>query len=204
MEPMRTIVPAALAIAAVIVCGAVHGYWSGRWDSAVRTPDSAARMESVALELGDWQGQPMESKARPGEGITGELYRRYVHRYSGEAVTVFLVCGPAGPVSIHPPTACYAAGGYKIASQGKVTLPAGPTPDEFKTARMVKARSAEQTCLRIFWSWSATGAWQTPEDPRLPFARQPVLYKLYVIRELAHPDDPLDGDPCIDLMHHLL
>src|SRR5262249_25229849 len=124
----------------------------------------------------------------------------------GQSVTVFLVCGHAGPVSIHSPDSCYAAAGYKPHDMTVFTLPAAPggTAADFKTARMTRTKAAEQTNLRIFWSWSATGAWKVPDAPRVTFARHPALYKLYLIRELSRPGEPVEGDACVELMRQLL
>src|SRR5262249_2096079 len=89
-----------------------------------------------------------------------------------------------------------------VLSPSRYTL---TTPSaEFKTARMVRQKAGEETKLRIFWAWSASGTWSAPDDPRLPFARQTALYKLYLIRELNRPGETLEEDPSIDLMRQLL
>jgi hypothetical protein len=201
---MQRILPAALAIGAVILSGAVHGYWTGRWEapSGPQVGPAGARLDAVALQLGDWEGVALERNQPPVPGIDGVLYRRYVHQLSGQAVTVFLVCGKAGPVATHSPDSCYAANGFQVQNPSRYTL---TTPAaEFKTARMVKKKASEETKLRIFWSWSANGAWTAPNDARLPFARQTALYKLYLIRELTRPGETLEEDPSIDLMRQLL
>jgi hypothetical protein len=193
-----------LAIGAVILSGAVHGYWTSRWEtpSGPEVGPAAARLETVALQLGDWEGVALDRNEPASPGISGVLYRRYVHQLSGQAVTVFLVCGKAGPVATHSPDACYAASGFQVQKPSRYNL---AKPDaEFKTARMVKKKVSEETKLRIFWSWSANGNWTAPDDPRLPFARQTALYKLYLIRELTRPGESLEEDPSIDLMRQLL
>ena len=43
----------------------------------------------------------------------------------------------------------------------------------------------------------------TADHPRFAFVRSPVLYKLYVVRELANPNEPLEGDPAGELMRAL-
>jgi hypothetical protein len=58
--------------------------------------------------------------------------------------------------------------------------------------------------LRLFWSWSGDGSWQAPDYPHRTFARYPFLYKLYVIRPLIKPDEPLAGDPCQEFLGLLL
>ena len=36
------------------------------------------------------------------------------------------------------------------------------------------------------------------------FARNPGLYKLYLIREITQPEEPTDGESCVELMQDLL
>ena len=54
----------------------------------------------------------------------------------------------------------------------------------------MKGESIEPDALRIFWSWSATGNWQAPDNPRLAFARHSVLFKLYIQHQLVSDADP--------------
>ncbi len=201
---MKRTILFAIAIAAVVVSGAVHGFWTGRWDND--TDSNTPRLRSIGLELGDWQGQDLELAPASRPGINGLLYRKYTHRPSGRTVTVFMVCGRTGPVSIHTPDACYAAAGYKVQTPAKFALKGdGDQPkQEFNTARMVRTRQGDQTQLRIFWAWSADGRWQVPDDARIAFPRQNGLCKLYLINEQPKSGDGLDDDPCVELMRQLL
>lgn len=204
---MVRLIPAALAVAAVISSGVVHGLWTDRWSLSSEPAASVAKLDHVALTLGDWHGQVVE--AEPGKQFgpaAGYLYRRYVHGRTGAGVTVFLVCGRPGPVSIHTPDVCYQASGHRMVAPGKYRLPAQGTQvaADFWTAQFHKTKAAEQTNLRIFWSWNAAGAWTVPDNPRWQFAGYPALFKLYLVREMAAANEPLEEDPCIDLMRHLL
>src|SRR5262249_8823260 len=132
--------------------------------------------------------------------------RRYTNRVTGASVTVFLLCGRPGPVAIHPPDSCYAAGGYEIATPSQFKAPGEPeaTSAEFRVARMRKKRAVEHSQLRIVWSWNDGNGWRVPADPRWTFASASVLFKLYLVRELPDFEEPLDDDPSIDLMRRLL
>src|SRR5262249_26693898 len=114
--------------------------------------------------------------------------------------------GRPGPVSIHTPDVCYGASGYTVGANSQFTTPAdvAAPPAQFKTALMSQTKVAGQTQLRIFWSWSANGTWQVPDDARSAFARHPVLYKLYLVRELMNANEPVEEDPCVELMRQLL
>jgi hypothetical protein len=202
---MKRSFPAVAAVVAVVVCGVVHGFWTGRWSGERDAGDVVARLEKLPLDLGDWQGRDLETDARLKDGMTGVLYRSYVHRPTGKSVTVYLVCGRSGPVAVHTPDVCYAASGYQVTLLGRQTLRSKKSERlaEFDAARVVKKKAAEHLQQHIFWSWSATGAWQVPDNPRLTFARYPLLYKLYLIRDLSRPGEPPDEDPCLDLMRQL-
>src|SRR5690242_1787433 len=118
---MKRLVPAAVAVALVVLSGVVHGFWTGRW-SAPPAGDVAGRLDAVALDLGDWQGQKLEPDARQVDGMAGVLYRRYVNRATGSAVNVYLVCGRSGPVAVHTPDVCYGASGYQVTDLGKQSV----------------------------------------------------------------------------------
>jgi hypothetical protein len=201
---MKRFLPAILGIAAVILTGAVHGFWTGRWQLSSDAQAAGARLPDVSLVVGDWQGEDLPIHTSGDEPITGQLYRRYVNRRSGKAVRVFLVCGLPGPVSIHSPDACYGASGYKVTPLGKKTVPAGADGSaEFEAADMHKERVTDRERLRILWSWNTAGNWVVPRDTRLTFARYPHLYKLYLMRDLARAGESLEDDPCLDLMGQL-
>jgi hypothetical protein len=200
---MRLCLPAGLAVVAIVLCGTVHGFVSGRWEVSHGAHEAGARLANVALDLGDWKGEELPLHSTSTEPMTGELYRRYVNRASGKAVRVYLVCGRPGPVSVHTPDSCYAASGYKVKVLGKLSARAGDAAVEFEAADLLKQRATEQDHLRIFWSWNATGSWIVPGDTRLTFARYPYLYKVYLMRDLSRSGEPLDGDPCTELMRQL-
>jgi Protein of unknown function (DUF3485) len=203
---MTRIQVGAIAVAAVLVTGLVHGFWTERWTTHEEPVAAAARMEHVADVLGSWEGEPIDATPRQTDGIAGHLYRRYVNRQNGQSVTVALFCGRSGPMSIHTPDVCYQGGGYDVGASVKHSLPgdAGAPSAEFRTAPFFKTSSTDRSNLRIFWAWNATGEWTVPDRPRFAFARRPFLYKLYVIREMADSNEPLESDPCLEFMRHLL
>ena len=185
------------AIVAVLITGIVHGIWTGRWDITEEPGASAARLPNVSMELGDWQGQTLDAESRQLGDASACLLRRYTNRFTGAGVTVFLLCGRPGPVAIHPPDSCYAAGGYDVLTPSLFKAPAdaGAATPEFRVARMRKKRAGDQSQLRVFWSWNDGQGWRVPSDPRWTFASAGVLFKLYLVRELPDFEEPLDDDP---------
>jgi hypothetical protein len=201
----RLLVPA-VAISTVLFVGLVHGYWTGRWEDAERAAASAAQLQQLPLNLGDWQGQDLQPDAREASKLSAYLYRRYFNQRTGAIVTVILASGRPGPVSIHTPDVCYVASGYESAQWQTFAPPVDPSipRGEFKTAHFVKTKSAGQTHVRVCWSWNAGGTWSVPDNPRLAFARYPVLYKLHMVREMTGGSEGLEDDPSLELLRVLL
>ena len=193
---------ALLASAALIACGLVHGYWTDRWQPPVETAAAAARLETLPLDLGDWQGTEIEVKpGQGGPGVAGCIQRRYVHR-SGVAVSMFLVCGRPGPVSIHTPEVCYGANGYLVGSRSRVTIE--ERGDTVWKTDAVRTTVSEETRLRLYWAWNGGATWKASDDARLEFARHPVLHKLYVVRELNSLTEGGRREPCQEFLNVLL
>jgi hypothetical protein len=204
---MKRFYPVVAALAVVLITGVVHGLWTDRW-APEHGPvhDAAARLDQLPMTLGDWEGQTVEIDPRDLESISGYLCRRYVNRRDHHEVSVFLVCGRPGPVAIHTPDLCYQASGYEVGPRATYTRePGADSPAAaFFTAQCRKVKATEQTRLRIFWSWYAGGTWQVADNPRLTFARHPVLYKLYLVHKTYTANEAFAEDPCTDLMKQLL
>jgi hypothetical protein len=195
--------PVGVAVGLVLATGVVHGLWTDRWDLAAVPP---VRLDEVPMTLGDWHGRSRELDPRILGPITGCLTRTYVNDVSGASLTVSLVYGRPGPVAIHTPDVCYVASGFDDQGSARFSPPLGPSlpAAEFKTAQFVRTKEADQTTLRVFWSWNAGGVWKVSDTPRFAFAREPVLYKLHLVRELSNPNEPLEEDPCIEFMQLFL
>jgi hypothetical protein len=96
-------------------------------------------------------------------------------------VNVMLACGLPGPLTVHTPEVCYAGAGYEEDEDPVVHLASGArTVPEFWMCKFSKPEALVPAELRLFWSWRAAGGWKASDNPRLQFAGQPVLYKMYV------------------------
>ena len=188
---------------ALIACGIVHGFWTDRWHPPVETEQAAARLDAVPLELGEWDGEVIPVKPGDGgAGVAGCIQRRYVNHKTGAAVTVLLVCGRPGPVSIHTPEVCYGANGYLVGSKSRVEM--DEAGDNLWKTDAVRASASEETRLRLYWAWNGGNGWSASEDARLQFVRYPVLHKLYVVRELNSLGESSENEPCQEFLRLLL
>ncbi len=202
---MKRILPLAAAFLLLVASGVGQGLWTGRWGVSADVKAAAARCDRIAMNLGEWEGQPVEMSPEQlaMAEIDGHCSRRYVNRRTGQEVRVLLVCGRPGPISVHPPDVCYTGAGYAVvAPPQRHHVEADPAAD-FMTTRFAKP-GVEPDPLRIFWGWTDGGPLTAPDNPRLTFARAGALYKLYVIRRMGSTDEPLDHDACLDFINVLL
>jgi hypothetical protein len=203
---MKRYLPVIAAVVVLLFSGLVHGLWTDRWSERADLNAAAAKLKQLPLKLADWEGEDLPSRGS-ANGLAGTLARTYLHRPTGRVVTIFLGCGKPGPVSIHTPDVCYTASGFKGAPPETYTLPVNSAAPgaAFLTAAYRRERADDRTQLRIFWSWtSGGGKWEVADNPRLAFVHRPLLYKLYVQRAAAAAPEPLETDPCVELLNQLL
>jgi hypothetical protein len=197
---------AALAVLAVDIF--LYGRWTNRWTPSLELEQAVARLQRVPMDLGDWHGESMELSAREIERaeIAGYLHRCYKNHRTGTEVTVLLLCGRAGPMSVHTPDICYRGAGYRMTDpEKKMTVPVGTSATApFWAASFIKEGPLAPSRLRIYWAWNAVGSWDAAANPRMAFAGRSVLYKLYVVRQMTSPDERLEEELCNDFFRQAL
>ena len=200
---MFQLLPRLMALAIVVASGLVQGYWTNRWNTTAELEDAAVRLERVPLTIGEWQGSPAEYDQRVVRrfGFAGLLSRRYVNQKTGEEMAALVVCGRPGPIAAHGPEICYAGEGYEAVAPA---VKRGVGSHGFWMCDFQKPEIAGLRCLRVYWSWSSTGEWVAAESPRLMFARSPVLYKLYLIRDTTLSRDHVQDATCMEFAGEFL
>ena len=189
--------------ALIVAAGAVDGLWSDRWALSETLKERVAALDRVPMDVGEWEGRPETLDARVlarGE-IAGHLMRRYRNRRTGTLVNALLVCGRPGPIAVHSPEICYAGTGYEpTGSRSSLLLHEGAAAagDSFWVINFVKEGPALSEYLRILYAWSEGERWEASKNPRWQFADKPALYKLYIVRQPAKPNEPIDGDPAVE------
>jgi hypothetical protein len=209
-------VPFLVGLVVLLGLGAVQGVWTDRWRPSVELGEAAARLGNLPADIGAWKGEEYEQDADELKlaGAVGHWSRAFTDPETGEKVLVILLCGKPARVSVHRPEHCYRSAGFELATpplrvQVKpLAATAAPADGESQPAQLWTglfsrdvAKGTDQ--VRIFWSWSTGGPWEAPDSPRWTFARQPALYKLYVIRSVTGPV-LLADDPCVRLLGQLL
>ena len=198
--------PTLIVLSVILLCGVIDGLWMHRWTAAHELNAASARLTKVPMTLGDWEGSAQELNPRELAiaEASGYLRRRYVNRRTGSTVTLLILCGHAGPLSVHLPDTCYSGAGFEETGERSKYREAGPPPAEFWVYRFQKRDAAVPEQLRLFCSWAAAGGWRAADAPRAEFAHLPFLYKMYILRPLSRADEPLTDDSAVDFIHVLL
>ncbi|MBX9580895.1 MAG: EpsI family protein [Gemmataceae bacterium] len=196
---MRQLVAAGPVVAAVAVVAGVgyaYGVFTDRWGPSGQLEQAVAALAKVKdapPAAGEWAAaespaQKIEDDVLKLGGIKEYMHQGYANPKTGELVSVLIVCGRGGPISVHTPDICYAGAGFRqIAPEKPVGVEVGGQRQMFQTARFAKPGGVDQDQLEIFWAWSKDGrTWDAPENPRMAFARLPAVYKMYVVRNI-HP-----------------
>jgi hypothetical protein len=200
-------------LAVLLACALLQGRWSDRWGSSAPVEAGVARLAQVPSKVGDWEGadQVMDAGSRRAAGGAGDLFRKYTDRRTGHSLLVYLVCGRAGRVSTHTPDVCYATSGYDPVGDAErlQVNSGGPAAGEFRMMGFRPHALKGGDPLHVYWSWGASGKWQAPAtdsraaSPRLVFAGQPVLFKLYVVAP-AEGERPADNNTARDFIRDFL
>lgn len=146
---------------------------------------AVGKLKAIPEVIGRWHSTDNTLTEREVEvaGIDGYVRREYRNSTTGYTVNLTLLCGHSGPMSVHPPTACFEGVGYTLASGPTVTSvkPAGSGfAYEFNKSSFRQGDAAVPEIVRVFWAWSPDGEWLAPENPRFAFRGRPYLYKIYV------------------------
>ncbi len=200
---------AVTASIALVATGVVHGFWTDRWMPNEETRSAAERLDSIPMNLGDWEGEEMEVKpGQNGPGVAGCIQRRYRNNKLGVTIVLALLNGRPGPVATHTPEVCYGANGYQVGARKPIHLDTNEVSAQFWTSDAVRSKVTEETKIRIYWAWNGGQGWVASADARneFPRFRHPVLHKLYVIRDLNDSSAASLGkeEPCEAFLNVLL
>jgi hypothetical protein len=185
--------------------GVSHRLWTGEWNTSNEPGESASRLAKVPASIGEWTGEDgsIDERQMTRAEAAGYLFRHYVNRRTGADVSVLLICGRPGPISVHTPDVCYGGIGFQVVGsrnsyhfEGTEQTP----PSDFTWATFEKFDSGAPARLRIYWAWKAGPGWKAPTNPRITFGASRALYKLYLIYRPAPGAELREQDPCKEFM----
>lgn len=207
------IIPAIVATVLISASGFVHGMWTGRWRSSDVSMKATSSLNAIPERFGDWLmvGESALSDEEKKVAESAEsISRRYRNQRSGDIASVLLMVGKPGPLSVHPPTACYAALGYQQIGTAGIYVCEIPGSDGisrrhlFQKAQFVSPKNTELVQPQVYWGWSADGSWSCPDNPRLAFVGASKLFKLYVAYESNGSSKSKRQNPAECILNELL
>ena len=131
---------------------------------------------------GQWAATQVSYPNPGAAGIVGYVRRRYTNERTGYQVHLTVLCGHSGPISVHPPTACFEGIGYKVVSGPNQTSVSADDDlsYEFNASSFRQSDASVPEIVRVFWGWGTDGQWSAPENPRFAYRGRSFLYKIYV------------------------
>jgi hypothetical protein len=194
----------AAAVVLIVGAGLIHGTWTNRWGASPELSALHAKFESIPLVIGDWKGtrQTLPVRELTMTGASSYFSAMYINPTRGASVSVLLLGGLPGKIATHTPDVCYPGAGFTLSqpSQANYVYGAGKDRAVFQTAVASKLTGTNPIELQIVWSWNNAKGWTAPESPRLSFASDPMLCKLYVTRQAGSANVEPTSDPGADFL----
>ncbi|MCA9235145.1 MAG: exosortase-associated EpsI family protein [Planctomycetales bacterium] len=194
-----------LAVLAAVILTGVSGFVSGkltmRWGHSDALERASQRIEQFPHEIGDWvlqAPQPLTEDAIEKLECTAYLNGEFVHRQTGERVTVSLIVGPFGPMSVHTPEVCYPLAGYgALQTPQKLTIGAAGDAgeNEFWTTAFAP-KELGGLPLQVYYAWYHNGHWMAPDWPRFDLGGDPALHKIQVASSYDATGKDAGAHPC--------
>ena len=191
---MRRVLLPALALVLILGTGVVHGMRTvgGRRTRPLPTRPTGWGRCLTASAIGRAKTCRWRGASRPAWPPTSAGASRTRARAMPSPFSWF-AAGPV-PWPFTRPTSATAPAATPSARPLPNTLPPASDeqgPAEFWTVDMARTTSAERSRLRIFWAWhGGHDGWQAADKPRVLFASEPVLFKIYLLRDLTGVGDP--------------
>jgi hypothetical protein len=197
-----------LVAALTVFSGVLQGRLRNRWGASADTSAAAEKLKQMPSQFGDWRlrlSQELDQTALSQLDPAGYLVSHYANQVTGDLVTVTLLLGSPGPISVHIPEVCLPSRNYQ--SQGErrrvAIRRADGTDDELWTLDY-RASNIRGDLLRMYYGWSTGDRWSAAEDPRFFFASQPYLYKIQISYYMPPAASGQSSDPCQKFLEDFL
>ena len=178
-----------LTIAAAVALLLGVGAWSALRPGAKESEapaDASARLAAIPQMIGDWSGSDTAVNLKTMRVAEAEAHLGRTYRNRTGAFTVMILYGSPGGLGAHDPKTCYAGTGFEQRGASAKTLRADGT-GELWNARFERG-PPDRAALDVFWGWGTDGTWHAPDQPRLAFAGEGRIYKIYLQRGIATND----------------
>ncbi len=189
-----------LVAALTVLSGVIHGYMSNRWGLSQDLLAAARKLENLPDRFATWE---LQSSYELGDRVARELQcagyvvREYRDQETTLPVTVTVLIGPSGPMSVHVPEICLGSRDFTKLDEPRLVVLKGPDAENQEFwCQTFRANNLNGDVCRIYYAWSDGGPWSAPKNPRLTLADRPYLYKIQLVGYLPPQPDLKKDDAC--------
>jgi hypothetical protein len=179
---MRKWFPVFIIVAVFLALGISNlPAWRGSTDAQAK--QIQVKLDAFPKEIGVWKSEPVEitKKVLSVAQAEAHMSRLYQKTTSSEAFNVLVLVGSPGAMGAHTPEVCYEGLGYERAGKvEKLSIP-GETSSVLWTTLFEKPKQAGQT-LEVIWGHGVGARWIATDTPRMDFADQSLIFKVYISR----------------------
>lgn len=206
--PRHTIINGMFLLATVI-SGFLLGQASDRWGaSSASLAAEQSLNRALPNSAGNWRlrkEQTLDSDVLTLMRCKSYIARVYEHDQTGDLVTVTVLVGPAGPLSVHTPEICYSSRDYVVSkTRDKYVVDDNSGKHHEFWDVTLKARDSDTSQQRVLYGWAAGDTWNASEHPRFEYAGAPYLYKLQLAARSQDGAQQEGFDMCQDFLRSFL
>jgi hypothetical protein len=195
-------------LAALLTAGAgvLAGSFNNRWGVAAELEAAGSQLANLSKTIGQWEMLSSQSVGRGTQAMlqcTGSIVRVYRNRDTGQVVSMALLVGPPGPISVHTPEICFSSREYtQLGPREAFQIANLQRSDEGFWGLQFRKNDLHSELLRVVYAWSDGNGWVAPNEPRFSFAGERMLYKIQLAAPIAETSKA--SDPCRDFLRDLL
>ena len=208
MKRLAYMMPGLLAVAITVLSGAMAGTLSNRWGVPPGLQAAGESLTRVDDTFGDWE---MVSSSRAEAEVermlqcAGSSVRVYANRRTGQTVSVALLVGPPGPISVHTPEICFTSRDFsQLAPRQAEKIKRRNSEDSAFWEVVFRKNDLRADQMHVAYGWNAGEGWQAPSEPRFTYGGRPLLYKIQVAATVAGDRTQETADPAIDFLREFL
>jgi hypothetical protein len=209
MKQLLLMIGVAALLAGTAAAGWLHGQLTNRWGHHPDSNLAAARLrQPLPVRVGHWTLE-RETELEP-EVIRllqcpASISRVYSHNQTGDRISVAVLLGPPGPISVHTPEICYSSHDYSITSERELATLKDVAGDEHSFWQVTfKSNGLDNARLRVLYAWTTGNRWAAAERPRFGYGGVKHLYKIQLASNTQPGDSLEEFDPAKDFLGQFL
>jgi hypothetical protein len=209
MKQILSLIGITALVAVTLGAGWVHGRMTNRWGIAPDSNLAAARLrQPLPDRVGSWKlvrEADLEPEVVRMLQCPASVSRVYEHEQTGDVISVAVLLGPPGPISVHTPEICYSSHDYAITKdREKTTLTDAANHEHSLWEVRMKSNRIDGAQLRVLYGWTTGERWLAAEYPRFGYGGVSHLYKLQLASGASAAEALEDFDPAKDFLQQFV